>query len=245
MSISIGNTIIFHGDCRDILPLVTGVDCVITDPPYGLGTASWDSEVPLWALPLIRDSLKDGGSCYWFGIPPNIWKVGLSGILDLHRELIWDHGTGYPAKSNYRLATETILFMGKGKPCYFDADSIREEYAPRKERPNGRPDRQNPLGKSPGNVLRFPRPAPRHLEDETAHPHAKPIKMLERFVVASVPLGGVVLDPFMGVASVGVACVNMNRGYIGIEQDVNWFDLARSRIELAYQKVVHQLGQES
>ena len=225
----IGNAELWHSDCREVLPLVRDADCVITDPPYNIGAAEWDNELPLWALPLIAGALKDGGACYWFGMAPHVWRVALDGTLDFHRELIWDHTTGYPAAKNYSLRTETVLFMGKGSPRYFDTNAIREEYAPRPERPNGRLDRQNPLGKSPGNVLRYPRPAPRHA-DETDHPHAKPVAMLERFVLASVPPGGLVVDPFMGSASVAVACLRHGRRYVGIERDSKWFDVATMRV---------------
>jgi len=225
----IGDAELWLGDCREVLPLLREADCVITDPPYNIGAAEWDNELPLWALPLIYGALKDGGSCYWFGMAPHVWRVALDGTLNFHRELIWDYATGYPAAKNYSLRTETVLFMGKGSPQYFDSDAIREEYAPRPERPQGRPDRQNPLGKSPGNVLRYPRPAPRH-HDETEHPHAKPVAMLERFVLASVPPGGLVVDPFMGSASVAVACLRHGRRYIGIERDNKWFDVATMRV---------------
>lgn len=230
--VTIGNAILYRADCRDVLPDLTGVDVVVTDPPYGIDAAEWDSEVPLWALPLIRDSLIPGGGCYWFGVAPNIWKVGLSGILDFQREIIWWHGTGFPGKSNWRLSTETVLFLTKGSPSYFDADAVREEYEPRPERPNGRPDRQNPKGKSPGNVMRFPRPAPRH-DDETEHPHAKPVGLLSRFVMASSPRGGTVLDPFMGSGSTAVASLQNGRRFIGVESDIRYFDMACKRIEQA------------
>lgn len=229
----IGLATLYRGDAREVLPQLTGqADACITDPPYGIGAAEWDDEVPLWAVPLIRDRLVDGGACYWFGTAPKVWHVGLAGVLDLQRELHWWHATGYPCRNNYRLATETVLFMSKGDPGYFNANAIREEYEPRPERPDGRPDRQNPAGKSPGNVLRAPRPAPRH-DDETAHPHAKPTIVLSRFVLASCPPGGTVLDPFMGSASTGAAAIQHGRRFIGIERDARWFDVACRRLDLA------------
>lgn len=231
----IGDATLMLGDCLEILPSISEADVAVTDPPYGIDAAEWDTEVPLWALPLIRAALKHGGACYWFGVPPNVWTVALAGELDFRREIVWWHATGYPAKSNYRLTTETVLFMTAGEPAYFDADAIREEYEPRPERPSGRPDRQNPKGKSPGNVMRFARPAPRH-DDEAEHPHAKPTGLLRRFVLASCPPRGVVLDPFMGSGTTGVACARLGRRFIGIEKDPRWFDLACRRIEQAYRQ---------
>jgi adenine-specific DNA-methyltransferase len=230
---TIGFATLCLGDCRDIMPGLPASHCVVTDPPYGIDAAEWDKEIPLWALTLIWDNLVDGGSCYWFGMSPHVWRVALDGRLNFWRELVWDFGTGYPCPKNYRMQTETVLFMGKGdKPEYFNADAIREPYAWRPERPSGRPDRQNPKGKSPGNVFHYPRPAPRHT-DESAHPHAKPVAMLERFVMASCPNGGVVTDPFMGSGSAAVASVRQGRHYFGIERDGKWFDEACRRVERA------------
>ena len=55
--------------------------------------------------------------------------------------------------------------------------------------------------------------------------------MLERFVLASVPPGGIVVDPFMGSASVAVACAKQGRRYIGMEREQQWFDAACERVE--------------
>jgi DNA modification methylase len=228
---TIGIATLYLGDCRDVMPGLPPTDCVVTDPPYGIGAAEWDTEMPMWALPLVRDALVPGGSCYWFGMAPHVWRAALDGTLDFWRELVWDFGTGYPATRNYRLQTETVLFMGRGaRPAHFEADAIREPYAWRPERPTGRPDRQNPKGKSPGNVLRYPRPAPRH-EDDSAHPHAKPVAMLERFMLASCPEGGAVADPFMGSGSAAVAAARQGRRYFGIEREPRWFDEACRRVE--------------
>lgn len=237
----IGDATLYLGDCRNVLPLLRGIDTVITDPPYGINAEEWDTEVPLWALPLVKNALRPGGSCYWFGTPPNIWTVGLSGVLDFRREILWWHATGYPCRNNYRLATETVLFLSKGDVGYFDGDAIREVYEARPERPEGRPDRENPLGKSPGNVIRAARPAPRH-DDETAHPHSKPIALLSKFVRASTPAAGVVLDPFMGSGASGVAAIKNGRKFIGVERDPKFFEIARRRIDEAQRQGVFHVN---
>lgn len=216
---------IYNADCRDVLPRLEPVDLVLTDPPYGIGAAAWDAEVPLWALPLIKGALVTGGSCYWFGVAPNIWTVALAGILDFQRELVWHHQTGYPAINNFRLATETILFLSKGDVAYFNADAIREPYAPRPERPQGRPERQNPKGKSPGNVLVYPRPAVNHTS-ESGHQHSKPIALLKHLLKVSCPETGIVLDPFMGGGATLRAAQDFGLRAIGIENEKTSCDLA-------------------
>lgn len=63
------------------------------------------------------------------------------------------------------------------------------------------------------------------------HPTEKPIDLMEVFVVNSSQENELVLDPFMGVGSTGLACIKNNRNFIGIEIDENYFNIAKSRLE--------------
>ena len=66
------------------------------------------------------------------------------------------------------------------------------------------------------------------------HPTIKPQEILKNLIVNSTTEKGVVLDCFMGSGSTGVACVNTNRHFIGIELDEGYFNIAKKRIEEAY-----------
>jgi len=63
------------------------------------------------------------------------------------------------------------------------------------------------------------------------HPTEKPASLMERLVLASTNQGDTILDPFMGSGTTGVACKNLNRDFIGIELDENYFNIARERID--------------
>lgn len=63
------------------------------------------------------------------------------------------------------------------------------------------------------------------------HPAQKPVKLLERFIRVSSSENDLILDPFMGSGSTGVACKNLNRNFIGIEMDKTYFGIAKNRIE--------------
>ena len=65
------------------------------------------------------------------------------------------------------------------------------------------------------------------------HPTEKPIDLLEQFINNSTEKNAVVFDGFMGSGSTGVACINTNRDFIGIELDENYFNIAKKRIEEA------------
>jgi DNA modification methylase len=220
---------IYHGRCEDVLPTLpsASVDLVLTDPPYGIGKAAWDSSVPTWCLPGLNRVLKDGGSFYWFGLPPAIYEVYRQSGLRFMRELYWWFDTGYPAPANYRLATETILFLAKGdSPAYFCDAHIREDY--RAVAGGGRT--HNPRGKSPGNVIYMPRPAPGH-SSETEHISAKPVALMIRLMMASCPPGGLTLDPFLGGGTTIYAAKNLGRRCIGIEIEERYCEIAARRLQ--------------
>ena len=63
------------------------------------------------------------------------------------------------------------------------------------------------------------------------HPTIKPLAIIERIVRNSSREGDLVLDPFMGSGTTGVACRNLNRRFVGIEISERWHDVARRRIE--------------
>lgn len=66
------------------------------------------------------------------------------------------------------------------------------------------------------------------------HPTQKPLELIKKLVLASTNQNAVVLDPFMGSGTTGVACINTGRRFIGIEKDDHWFEVARNRIEQAF-----------
>jgi site-specific DNA-methyltransferase (adenine-specific) len=66
------------------------------------------------------------------------------------------------------------------------------------------------------------------------HPTQKPVDLLEIFIKQSTNENDIILDCFMGSGSTGVACMNINRKFIGIELDNNYFDIASKRIEEAF-----------
>jgi site-specific DNA-methyltransferase (adenine-specific) len=81
---------------------------------------------------------------------------------------------------------------------------------------------------SVGNVLRHKRPADRE------HPTQKPVGLLADLINVVAPVGGTILDPFMGSGTAGVACAQTGRRFVGIEADPDHFATARARIEQAY-----------
>ena len=72
------------------------------------------------------------------------------------------------------------------------------------------------------------------------HPSQKPVELLEELLMVSTNENDIILDPFMGSGSTGVAALNLNRNFIGIELDKKYFDIAKERIEnLEKDKVIN------
>ena len=73
-----------------------------------------------------------------------------------------------------------------------------------------------------------------HFNQGNFHCTTKPLKLMEYLcTLTKPPTGGIVLDPFAGSGSTGVACVNTNRDFIGIELDENYLKIAEKRINKA------------
>lgn len=80
------------------------------------------------------------------------------------------------------------------------------------------------------NGLRHPRTIQKFVRERGLHPTQKPVKLYEFLIKSYTQEGDVVLDSCMGSGSVGVACINTNRKFIGIENELKYFETARKRI---------------
>lgn len=84
-------------------------------------------------------------------------------------------------------------------------------------------------GKRPQDIIKCRRVLPNELK----HPNEKPVRLMEELIRKCTHKGAVVLDPFMGSGTTGVACVNTGRKFIGMEIDPGYFEVAKRRIEEA------------
>lgn len=175
--------------------------------------------------------LKDGSNIILFCSRQNIWRVGM--LLDAHnftenRTIIWARKRGFNNTRGKALASgyEPILFWSKGKSNTFNnikikVDSDRPEYK---------------TGSLKDGITMYDVwtdiPAlPHNAKEKVNHPTQKPIKLMERIVSLFTNEGDTILDFCMGSGSTGVACKNLNRNFIGIEKDLNYFNIAKERLD--------------
>lgn len=196
---------LYLGDCRDILPLLSGVDAVLTDPPYGIEYAS-DRGASWSGVQIIQDETLCGRDFVttWAGDLPQAyfgtWKREKP--TGTRATLIWDKGAGFgmgdlsfPWKGSF----EEIYILGKGWK-----------------------------GKRDEGVLRGPVMVSWESRGRE-HPTQKPTWLMSA-LIEKLPDVVTICDPFMGSGSTGVAAVRLGRRFVGIEIDPKFFEIACRRI---------------
>lgn len=218
---TIGDCTLYLGDCLEILPTLGKVDAVVTDPPYGINTKSdGTGKINPWAdlcnaalwyrewMGLIRRMLalnyRQGG-CLWTFLNWRSLVTFQKASCDLgwpiESLLVWDkQWIGPGGQRGLRPSYELVALFCEG------------EFAIQNR---GIPDIQ--AWKWSGHK-------------PSGHPAEKPIEGLQWLVDQSTTPGALVLDPFMGSGTTGVACVKLGRRFIGIEIDPGYFEIACQRI---------------
>jgi DNA modification methylase len=235
-----------HGDCLEIMKSIPdgSVDMILTDPPYGTTACKWDTVIPfepMWEQ--VWRVLKPNGACLLFGLNPFSSMLGASQIKFLQYSWAWDkkHATGHlNAKKRPMKQVEDILVFYKKQPTYNAQDLV---YEPKKMK-NSDSDCQRGLNNKTSTVRgglkkeyeQIYKNWPRNLisfkseNGNKQHPTRKPVPLLEYLIKTYTLEGETVLDFTMGSGSSGVACVNLNRKFIGIEKDLDYFEIAKKRI---------------
>lgn len=207
--VQIGDCTLYQGDCLDVMPTLDKVDAVVTDPPYGLDIAYESFEDTETAVSELAGK----------------W-------LPICREIA-DIVAFTPGKRNewlYPRPSWVLAWCSKsgqggtswGFPCHWPILVYGDD-----------PYLKNGMGRQPDAFF------PRKLETDknTGHPCPKPENVTRWLVKRVTPFAGtLVLDPFMGSGTTGVACAKLGRKFIGIELEPKYFDIACKRIEDAYKQ---------
>lgn len=207
----IGNAELWHGDCREVLPLLGQVDAVITDPPYGILNLAGEGSTPA-----VRKSPRQMGS----GTLKN--RILNTSAVE------WDVAPDADVFAALRANSRLQVFWGGN---YFALPPARGVLVWDKEQPW---ENFSQVEIAWTNLNRpaaiFRESATRGTPDKV-HPTQKPISLM-RWCVAMVD-APTVLDPYMGSGTTGVACAEMGRLFIGIERERKYFDIACERIARA------------
>lgn len=251
---------LFSGDCLKLLRKLPdeSVDLVVTSPPYCMGKAYEDPHNDIETFrrqhtAIFSDLyrvLKPGGSICWqvgyhvsdMCVVPLDYIVydifttesaELKYPLVLRNRIIWTFGHGLNSTRRFSGRHEIILWFTKGSQFQFNLDDVRvpQKYPGKKhyKGPNKGKFSGNPLGKNPSDVWDIPNVKAKHVE-KTDHPCQYPVAIPQRLIKALAPENGLILDPFMGSGTTGVAAILTGRRFVGAEIQKEYYDISLNRI---------------
>lgn len=228
------------------------VDMILTDPPYGTTACKWDSVIPFQEMwDRINSLTNDNSPILLFGSQPFTSELIHSNIKNFKHSWIWDKelcGAFALAKKRPMVVTEDIIVFSnnKGKkvnyyPIMVEADkknirpinngSSMSEATPVASGIAKSDKNYNPKMRYPKNIIKYSKYNKECNQLNRVHPTQKPVELLEYLIKTYTNENEVVLDFTMGSGSTGVACLNTNRKFIGIELDEKYFNIAKDRIE--------------
>ena len=243
------NINLYQGDCLEIMKEIKdkSIDMILCDLPYGITQNKSDIIIPfepLWEQ--YERIIKDNGAIILFA--QGVFYIDLvnSNRKLFRYDLVWDKclvsGFLNAKRMPLRQHEQIAVFYKKlptynpqftqGKPlhskgiAYTNKEIKNQNYG----KFNITDDiRAGSTQKYPTSIIKFQKPHP----SITIHRTQKPIELLEYLIKTYTNENDLVLDNCMGSGSTGVACKNLNRNFIGIELDENYFNIAKERIDKA------------
>lgn len=239
---------ILRGDSRDIIKKIpdNSIDFILTDPPYNLGqhstgnillpgrsamnndVAEWDMidfNPEEWADEFIR-ILKPTGNLFIFTSYNQLgrWYNCLDHRFDTSNFMIWHKTNPAPKiyKAGFLNSCEMIFTCWNKKHTWnFISQSQMHNFI------------ESPICMRPERL------------SDPKHPAQKPVSILKKMIQIASNEGDIIFDPFMGVGSTGVAALELDRRFIGVELDSNYFKAAKMRIEKTLDKSQETMGNQS
>ena len=234
------------GDCLERMKEIPSgsVDLVLTDPPYATTKNKWDAVIPfepMWGQ--VKRIIKPKGVIVLFAQTPFDKILGASNIDMLKYEWVWfkNRPTGHlnskfaPLKSH-----ENILVFTKGSTSFVKNTKNSSTYNPqglvtclkvnKRTRGNGNYDEVNNKMENVALFENYPKSVLSFKVEVGLHPTQKPVDLLEYLIKTYTNEGETVLDFTAGSFSTGVASLNTNRKFVGVEMEEKYFDIGVNRM---------------
>ena len=237
---------LLQGDCLELMKQIKdeSIDLVLADLPYGMTANKWDSVIPL--VPLLEQYkriIKPHGAVLLFGMG----KFGAQLIVNAPKKMpyrydwVWQktRPVGILWSHHMPLRThENVYVFYKHLPIY--TPQMRMGFKPYSGKgiSTGSSNYQKKISVYPSRIShgeRYPIDVIKFSNDnnKNVHPTQKPVDLLRYLIKTYTDEGMTVLDNTMGSGSTGVAAVSLNRNFIGMELDDDYFKIAKERIEKA------------
>ena len=238
------------GDCLDVMQGIPdgSVDMVCTDPPYGTTDCKWDSVIPfepMWAQ--LKRIVKPNGAIVLMASQPFTSALVMSNVGMFKYCWVWDKR----AAGNHGLAKHQPMKVHEDVVVFSQNTHL---YLPIMTKGKSRKKGGYGLGNSIATGMKEISPRlcddyyPKSILEITnagrsgkVHPTQKPVALMEYLIRTYTNEGETVLDFTMGSGTTGVACVNLDRKFIGIELDKDYFEIAEKGIKEAQDKRESQL----
>lgn len=220
---------LLQGDCLQLLKKIPNqsIDLILTDPPYniardnnfttmgraGIDFGEWDKNADIisWLNEIPR-ILSPNGSVIIFNAWANLGDIArhLEALGLVCKDMLrWIKTNPMPRNRDRRYITDyecAVWLVNKNAKWIFN----------RQDKNYQRPEFNYSVVSG---------------KEKTAHPTQKPIKLMEELLKIHSNQEQLILDPFMGSGTTGIACLNLNRNFIGIELDPTYYNIAKTRIK--------------
>jgi DNA modification methylase len=236
---------LFKGNCLELMKNIESgsVDAIITDPPYGTTACKWDSVIDfglMWEQ--LNRIIKPNGAIVLFGSEPFSSALRMSNIKNYKYDWVWEKTSG----SNFATLKhqpwkmhENVLIFNAKNVYYPQKYTVNENKIDKRKNINNpisnkdgvygtitRTRKKDDGTRYPKSILKIKNP-----NNNSLHPTQKPVALIEYLIKTYTNENETVLDFTMGSGTSGVACLNTNRKFIGIEMDDKYFEIAKTRIE--------------
>ena len=223
------------------------IDFICCDLPYGSTKNKWDAIIPfepLWEQ--YKRIIKDDGAIALFGTGLFAYELALSNKKMFKYEIIWHKsksGSAFTARYRPIAKHENILVFGKGRVVYNPQLVDGEPYYRKRKANNGDKPNNHKLGvvsesETTNTGFRYPSTVQyfqqKWRRQDQLHSTQKPVPLIKWLINSYTNENDLVLDNTMGSGTTGVACIETNRRFIGIEND--YFNVAENRIQIALKK---------
>ena len=225
---------LYKGDCLEVMDRLikegVRVDMILTDPPYGTTACKWDSVIPfdeMWER--LNRLIKPNGAIVLFGSEPFSSALRMSNIKKYKYDWLWNKRPVNFLNAKRQPLREVENIMVFNSKIYNPQGLIYKEQINKRSNSTETNSKHGLSNKS--YYTNYPKQILRFIGERGLHPTQKPVALLEYLIKTYTNEGELALDFTMGSGSTGVACINTNRKFIGIELNENYFNIAKGRLE--------------
>lgn len=241
---------VYFGDCLEVMKIIPdkSIDFIFADLPFSTTNCHWDSPIDLIKLWVQYERIiKDNGCIALFAQTPFDKILGVSNLKLLRYEWIWEKtkATGhYNAKKMCMKAHENVLVFYKNPPTYNPQKTTGHKPVNSFTKKIDVANKTNVYGKGnkeivgggntdryPRSVLKFASDTQKNKNTEFVHDTQKPLLLCKYFIQTYTNEGDLVLDNCSGSGTTGLACKELNRDYIMIENNEVFYEMSKKRVK--------------